>query len=224
MKPFKLAVRVGSHIFRGEGEEATVQRNFDRFMQLMELNHSTSQNAVPFAEQPEEEEDDRFHQRIFRLTNEGTVSLRHLPTTRDRQFDALVLLLYGYIVAKATFKTVFKDEAPADNGGENCPTSDHSVTSAELLTGAKRSGLECDRVDKVFFGRPETYVLQVGRKRGTRYMLTKAGRDHALKIINEMLERVPEWVPEVGDICKWCPSSEQEGEDGGAGHGLETEE
>jgi hypothetical protein len=216
MAPFKLAVRVGCHIFRSEGEEAMVQRNFDRFMHLMEQVQSTQRAAAISREHDERDEDDRFHQRVYRLTSDGTVSLRHLPTTRDRQFDALVLLLYGYICAKAHFTTVFKNEGTTSGGDEDDPTWDYSVTSAELLAGMKRSGLECDRADRVLSNRSEPYVLQIGRKRGTRYALTKAGRDYAVRLRTDMLEKVPDWKPQVGDVCFYHPPADHGEQDGDA--------
>ncbi len=91
----------------------------------------------------------------FSVNAADELSLRVMPRglkTRERNADALLLLLYGMLALQG--------KSP--------------VTAPALLRSARQSGLDLDRASRLL-ARRGRYLFTEGRRRGKRYGLTAAG-------------------------------------------------
>ena len=93
----------------------------------------------------------------------GVVSLRMIPQTKNREADALLLVLYGYLALK----------------------NDHDVYGTKLMKAARQSGLSIDRIDRVISVHKGLYI-RGGARRGARYALNNQGQAKARQILKEL--------------------------------------
>lgn len=117
---------------------------------------------------------------VYSVSEAGVLSLRVLPRglePRERQADALMLLLYGMLVLLGV--------SPA--------------TAPALLRSARVSGLELDRASRLL-ARRARYVATTGRKRGKRYRLTPAGVAYCEELVAALSEEPAEAPSPVGAV------------------------
>lgn len=103
---------------------------------------------------------------FYAVTADNDLSLRYMPRRpeqRDRNADALMLLLYG--------KLVLQGESP--------------VTAVALLKASDQSGFDIDRASRLL-ARRSRYVHASGQRRGRRYRLT----DEGVKYCEDLLKRM----------------------------------
>ena len=177
--PYKVTVRLGQSEFQAEGPEATVKDQLAAFLEIARSQGSPHGNGngngngqhdrTP-SEQPTGQEShtperrDQLVGRLFTVDRNEIVSLRVLPGGECRIPNSLILILYGY--------RALRDQ--------------NEVTGADLLQGAKQSGLPVtSRVDRALEG-CEEYVIKGGANRWSRYMLTNPGVAFAEALMNEM--------------------------------------
>lgn len=99
------------------------------------------------------EQYERFLQSI------NTAPQRHLelPATRDQALDATCLILLQHL---------------------RSPTPQTQVSASELTPQLRDQGVNTPRVDRLVLTRPDL-IVQIGRKRGTKYALTEEGIRYA---------------------------------------------
>jgi hypothetical protein len=182
---YKLNVKVAGAEFSAEGSEATVKEQFGLFLDALKaiapkienrsaaaaLNGDNHQactalavTGVNTAEQPYVLSP-TILKRAFLVDSSGTVSLRVLPQTERRDADALLAILYGF--------RVFSER--------------HEVGGTTLLSAAKQSGLQLDRVDRVLAVH-SNLITTGGLRKGKRYGLNNRGLSTAEEIITGMFE------------------------------------
>jgi hypothetical protein len=165
--------------FEAEGSEETVRALFDTFLAAVR----DSVTATP--RQPEEPStppastappspltdeypgrvDASILNRLFVLAKDGSVTLRALPNTDNREGDSLLALLYGYQALK----------------------DDHAITGTELKKAARQSGVQIDRVDRVMAPYEGTWVTTAGFKKGRKYGLNNQGVRRAGAILTQIM-------------------------------------
>lgn len=165
---YKLKVQIGSAAFEAEGPKATVEKQFQMFLEAV---HRT---PLPPALPPDQSKGsgsghdelprDQLLGRVFR-DKDDDLSLRTLPNTENRNLDTLLLLLWGYYVLK----------------------EESTIPASTLIAAANQSGLQLDRVDRVLNSAVQ-YVRSGGMKKGKRYMLTNPGVTYAQELAQAMLQ------------------------------------
>lgn len=183
----KLSVKLGNAEFTAEGGADLIRDQFALFLEALKTQPAAPAPAGSDAAQDEaatveERVESTAPQngaqlftpapngtvpldRVFKFDHRGgVVSLIHLPTTTNANADAIVMLLYGFAqLAHAT-----------------------SVGTIPLMKGAKQSGLNLERIDRVL-GPNAQYVTRGGTRRGTRYGLNNRGEQYAQELIRGML-------------------------------------
>ena len=165
----KLRVKIGDAEFEAEGSEESVKQDYAEFLgKLEELKKkpSTVNNAQNKIHLPIDlgEADPERVSRVFKVEDD-MVSLTFLPRTENAQADALMLLLYGYLLLK----------------------EQQMVLGTQLTRAANQSGLGMDRVDRSLGQyEAENLVLKGGAKKGTRYGLNNQGKIRAQQILNAL--------------------------------------
>jgi hypothetical protein len=192
MTTFKLAVRIGEHAFRAEGPEEIVRAEYQRFLETISPQapaHLFEANATE-AKQPTQPNTVAATAGMLSQLNctvgplalnpeKGTVSLWQLPETKDYVLDSLLLLLWGFDHLAGT------RHVPDPNKAGFLDRPDTSVTAAILTGAARKSGIVVERIDRVVTTNRDL-ITRLGAKRGTRYRLTKAGKERAEKLLGEM--------------------------------------
>lgn len=171
-KPYKVRVRLGNAEFEAEGGEAVVKEQYDMFLKALassgglvqeqHLSEDCSENSS--ARIQGAEAGGELVDRVF-SNDRGVLSLRVLPQTKNRDADALLLLVYGYTKVK---------------GG-------HDVFGTQLMKSARQSGLTIDRVDRVIVAHKGLY-MRGGARRGAKYTLNNQGVIKSEQIMKEMFE------------------------------------
>jgi hypothetical protein len=168
--PYKLHVKLGESEFSGEGPEASIKADYDKFLSAASTKpagppRSPSPSGNGSAIPPDSGQiDETILKRVFAVDDNGGVSLRLLPRSDRRDADALVALLYGFR-----------------------KLSDQSdIGSGTLMAAAKTSGLQLTRIDTVLAAYRHL-VTEGGYRRGKRYGLNNQGIAHAEQVIAGMM-------------------------------------
>jgi hypothetical protein len=181
--PYKVSVRLGQAEFSAEGPEDTVREQLAHFFiaatQPLPIHVTAAKNggasnghgddgthvtppaaadrtaptaaAVATAVPPE------VVARLFKEDQNGFLSLRTLPKTERRNADALLLLMWGYLIRKS------QDE----------------VRARELIAGMRQSGVtNLNRVDETL-EKYDQLVTSGGVRAGKWYRLTNPGIETA---------------------------------------------
>lgn len=160
---YKLKVKLGSAEFDAEGPEETVRSQFEQFLEIARMGKASfeEKGTEPVEEQLDNGEWDRAY-----LTKQNQVSLKLLPQGRSSNADAILLLIYGH-----------------------CVLLEHeSITSVELMSAAKQSGLRIDRIDRTLTASHKHFVIKGGSGKGSRYSLNNRGRSRAQEILEALFE------------------------------------
>jgi hypothetical protein len=170
---YRLKVRVADSEFDAEGPEDTVKVQFEAFLAALDSTGKPSQNGKAKANASDAgkgHEDllaDGTWGRFYKLEGDEDVSLKVLPATDDRNADALVLLLYGYLMLRQL----------------------DAVPSPRLLNMAKKSGLGLDRIDRNIPTSHSRYISRGGTRKGCRYGLNNQGQAYAQGLLEAEAER-----------------------------------
>jgi len=101
---------------------------------------------------------------LFKEDRNGVISLRTLPKTEERNADALLLLLWGYLVRKEQVE----------------------VTARDLIAGMRQSGVpNLTRIDDIL-EKYDMFVTSGGVRRGKWYSLTNPGIECGEGLAKEM--------------------------------------
>jgi hypothetical protein len=180
--PYKVSVRLGQAEFTAEGPESTVREQLTSFLQIasvqpvspqLPVNHfngnghgnGNGKHETPITPAMEKSQggDTTHNPRLFSEDRDGLISLRILPKTEDRDVDALLLILFGYLTSKKQVE----------------------VKAHVLLAAVKQSGLpHISRIDTVL-NKYASLVIRGGVKKGSWYALTNPGVHHAEKLAKE---------------------------------------
>lgn len=171
-KPYKLRIKIGSSEFEAEGDQEMVKEQYRLFLDVLsststgdqETARETASNGDSGRVQESGQEQigpvtlGRAYSEVKDL-----VSLRALPEGESGQADALLLILYGYLVLR----------------------DQHSVNSTELMKAARQSGLQIDRTDRVM-SQHKGLFIRGGARKGTRYTLNNRGETRAKQILRDV--------------------------------------
>ena len=122
-------------------------------------DHTPKPPANPQADIPRE-----VMERVFRIGD--TLSLAALPNTDNVGADALLALLYGYLILD----------------------SQQTVTGTSLMKSAKISGIPLDRIDRTMKSNQPAFVNAGGVKKSRRYSLNNRGIARAKEIVLSMVQ------------------------------------
>ena|SRR6266446_1783473 len=180
MDAYKLRVKIGAAEFDAEGPEEAVKAQFEQFKTLLDSVPPTGPQVQPAptgngsGQSTAEQTADvpQGFERLFAVdakNGKNTVTLRLLPQGEDRDWVALLLLLWG-------FKRKF--------GEDRVPVT----TLKEVL---ERSGVTVGRVDRVA-DKPQRggLVLKGGRAKGGTYALTNTGQARAEQEYKQLVEQM----------------------------------
>lgn len=180
----KIRIKIGSAEFEAEGPVDIVNEQFTQFMAVVKAtepspppsaqlpmppstsaNTSSKANGSEISDQLQNAPNlaSGVLNRVFRKDGDG-LSLLALPRTDDAEADALIVLLYGFSVL----------------------TNKQHVTGVALMSSARQSGIQLQRVDRAINARDDL-VLAAGNRRGRRYSLNNRGIRHAEQLIQEIL-------------------------------------
>jgi hypothetical protein len=101
-------------------------------------------------------------ERAYRIDG-NALSLRVLPQTKDRDADALLLLVYGYHALR----------------------EQKEVGATQLTASARQSGVMLSRIDRTL-AKMKSFVMRGGHGKGTRYQIANPGIVKAEKMLREM--------------------------------------
>lgn len=175
METYKLQLRIGPHEFSAEGPVDDVRQDFDMWKRMIQefpsqpapstVDMPQSQNTPVLAQDglPARSEVERLY-----LVDEkrGTVSLRILPRSEERNADALLLVLLGYRVMLGV----------------------EEIAVTALRPALKQSGCSVNRVDSIAEKNVRRGILNKGgRGKGGKYSLTNAGIEKARGIATDIL-------------------------------------
>lgn len=104
-------------------------------------------------------------ERVYSQNKEGLVSLRLLPSGKEREAESLVLLLYGYRALRD-----IKD-----------------VKSTELMKAARQSGMQLSRLDRTL-AKKKPWVIEGGRGKGKVWGLNNLGVRNAEELLRAMVK------------------------------------
>jgi len=175
METYKLRIKIGNAEFEAEGPEQTVKEQFEAFKLLVEssprgVNTTAKQPSTePLqAYEPLEAMDSEDLRRLYLFSKSGdSLSLAFPPQGKDRQQQALLLILYG-------FKMLLGQD-------------DASVGA--LKDSLEQSGFVVERVDRLAFPLTKAGLVWKGGKkgRGGKYRLTNLGVSQAQSVAKELL-------------------------------------
>lgn len=184
----KLRLKLGDAEFEAEGTSFVVNQQLEAFLQaLSSLPRASSSGSSPLkgvdelhereaADSRDVATDDPDHSQAgpakpspalsrFYSTSRDVISLRHLPQTKDRDADALLMILYGY--------SKLKDQ--------------HDVLAIHLMRAARQSGVvNLDRLDRTML-KCKPLILRGGSRKGTTYALNTQGERHVEALFQSML-------------------------------------
>ena len=193
MNPFKLRVRLDKYEFEAEGSEDAVKSQFDLFLA-----------SLPSIKSEPAQGDDAGRQikaiakggkwaeihitdleKIYERGPVRSVKLKRLPRTDNQDFDTLVLLIYGI---QAFTNILYEPAAPDPD--DLIALEDEPATASQLIRSARKSGLDVSRIDRLVFANRNggNFIFRGGAKKGSVYFLTEPGREHAVKLLKEMLD------------------------------------
>jgi hypothetical protein len=174
---YRLKVRVGESEFEAEGPEETVKSQFVMFLSALNAtsaSHGSASDAGKGSDggrRAAPENDDLLGNamwgRFYKQEDDGGVSLKVLPNTENVNADALVLLLYGFLMLR----------------------KQDTVGSTDLLAMAKKSGLRIDRIDRNIPATYSRYINRGGTRKGCRYSLNNQGQIFGQQLLEAEAER-----------------------------------
>jgi hypothetical protein len=168
---YRLKVRVGQAEFEAEGPEETVKDQFDLFLRAIEGTHrSNGEKKNAFLPEKNGHSDDvlrEMWEQFYIMEGDEDVSLKVLPRTENASADAILLLMYGYLVLRN------KDV----------------IGAANLLAMGKKSGLRIDRIDRSMPDEYSRYYGKRGNRRGCCYSLNNQGKAFAQELLEAEAER-----------------------------------
>ena len=174
MADHKLKVRVGAHEFEAEGSQESVERQFQMWKELIVAAPAgpTLASPPPLTGQtlpPQGQTQGDGFEKLFR--KEGlVVMLAVLPNGGDdRETNAALLVLLG----------------------QKLLVGEDQITGTRLMQGLNRSGINVERVDRMFGDIMGQYVIRSGVRKAVRYRLTTLGLNRAQEIAKELLAMVP---------------------------------
>ena len=173
----KIKMRVGVHEFEAEGSQSFVQAERQRFEALVRATHVPTE--TPMAIQPQGSiqarstssiaapEKERYA-KIFKVDGQGVLALIGQLPGKDRERDAIILLLLGY-------QTMLMK---------------NTVTGADLTKSMNHSGYPTIRVDRMMgkYNTDGTILTGGKQRRGRYYYLSAPGAEKAKSLAEEMLK------------------------------------
>jgi hypothetical protein len=167
----RLKMKIGNAEFEAEVAEDEVQPMYDQFLSMLG-EHRPPRGKAGFVDSSRIACDQRWLTGIFDLREDGTIVLKVLPDGPDRNADAMLLLLYGYLLLK----------------NEEC------VLATQLFRAAEQSGISLRRPAKECV-RNGRFVVRNGQRKGSNYALNNQGLAVAKEITAKMLGRANEPRP-----------------------------
>jgi hypothetical protein len=172
MDTHRLKVKIGSHEFEAEGSQEAVEKQFDTFKDMVRSvgDRSSPQPAQRGGgpgkpSEPHNSADiDLKLETIIKVEGEK-VSLTALPTGQDGEGEAVLLILLGHKMLRAS----------------------EQVTAIQLVAGMTQSGFQIERVDRIVKQLPDGQVARTGAKKGVKYRLTNTGTTQAKQIARTLI-------------------------------------
>jgi len=164
----KIKIKVGNAEFEAEGSAEDVESQYTRFLALLDKAPSAKLTEKTLESNPEITTNNVANSdlsKLFELRQDGIVTLRMLPKGDDREADAFLLLLYGYLMLK----------------------EQEEVLATQLLAAADRSGLSAYRPAHAL-AIHDGLVRRGGVKKGSWYSLNNQGKLKAQEIAAKILE------------------------------------
>jgi hypothetical protein len=179
-------MKIGAHEFEAEGDQESVERQFEAWRELIASAPSPTASSPP---PPLPTSDAGGGQMPLPLGNSGTtgitvdpsgfekiirregknLSLSALPNGDNRVADAALVLMIAHKVY---------------NGLDQ-------VGGMALLEGLKQSGYPIDRVDRVLERHIPDLILRTGVRRAVKYRLNNRGLNRAINVARELMDMVP---------------------------------
>ena len=167
----RLKMKIGDAEFEAEVAEDEVQPMYDQFLSMLG-EHRPPPGKADFIESSRIAFDQSLLTDIFDLRQDGTIVLKVLPDGPDRNANAMLLLLYGYLLLK----------------NEDC------VLTTQLFRAAEQSGISVRRPAKECV-RNGRFVVRNGQRKWSNYALNNQGLALAKEITAKMLGRAKEPRP-----------------------------
>lgn len=173
MENNRIKMKIGDAEFDAEGPSEIVTAQFNAFIAAIAARSTKA--VVPVVDDGGDEVPPNnfmpgtgipqpILDRVFRKGD--TLSLAALPTGDNASADAMLALLYGYLMI----------------------TGENAVTGTSLMKSAKISGIPIDRVDRLMSVSQPDYVLSAGVKKARRYQLNNRGISRAEEIIKAIVQ------------------------------------
>lgn len=159
--PHKVRVKIGDAEFEAEGSEQTVKEQYESF--LASLAASPANGGKKAAEEPPPKDPDTNNERLIARAFKdegGILSLRLHPKGDNRDADALLMILYGYLMLR----------------------NERDVLSTHLARSASQTGLGLDRLDRTM-AKNEAFCGRGGERKGTYWSLNNMGIEKAKELI-----------------------------------------
>jgi hypothetical protein len=170
--PHKIHVRLGDAEFTAEGNESTVQAQYEAFLKVLDRIGSSPAKPKVSPSDPDKKvgqlgaPDKATFARVYSDDPQKGVSLKALPKGDKVNADALLLILYGYHVLRQV----------------------DTVTAIQLGRSAKQSGFEFDRADRIFESAGyDKLVSKSGQRAGSKYSLMNPGLVKAGELVGTVL-------------------------------------
>jgi hypothetical protein len=161
--PHKVRVKIGDAEFEAEGSEETVKEQYDRFLASLPAAQTAKKlgdtASADEGRQAAGGDPDTALARAFK-DEADVVSLRLHPKGDNRDADALLMILYGYLMLKGQ----------------------REVLSTQLARSAAQTGLGLDRIDRTM-AKNEPYCGRGGERKGTYYSLNNVGINRAKELL-----------------------------------------
>lgn len=179
MADYKLHIKVGEHEFNGEGPEKSVRDDYAEWKSLIEListqpTRKEDKPHQPFSNGGPPDAGNKVDKKVDneQLANvylvdpkQKLVSLKVHPHTTDRDRDAMLLIIHGYL------QMLEQQDVPV----------------GQIKQGMRQTGIRVDRVDKVAFKYVNAgYLSKGGSGKGSRYRITNSGVAKANELIKAM--------------------------------------
>jgi|ERR1700688_1547806 len=162
----KIKIKLGNAEFEAEGAPETVQAQYDQFLAALERGGSKADSLPADKDKPKNtsvEIDAALLERLFRVRQDGIVTLLKLPKGDNGAADAYLLILYGYRRLK----------------------QEEDVAATHLRQAAVHSGFG-DHWPAPELATHEQYVTSGGVKKGKTYGLNNRGLAKAEEIAAQL--------------------------------------
>lgn len=168
-EPYHLKVKIGNDEFDASGSQEVVRDLYGLFLEARRsapaaLPPATGDKPKDVKDNDDESVSQDKIDRVFVVRND-VISLRTLPETDNSAADALLMLIWAHLVMR----------------------NEQHVSALDLMSSARLSGLQIDRIDRVISARQQMFQ-RGGAKRGTRYSLNNAGISHARRLVLGMCQ------------------------------------